>query len=132
YVQETGAGTQPVDVRLSESGWYASILQEWAEFGPELEPFHVLAAVGLVPGDAHRELPPQIVSTGLETMIAPVLEPSCLERIHPDSELIDALRERYGATNLYLVSVAEEGKARARMFSSLLHGGEDPATGSAA
>ena len=47
YVQETGVGLQPIDVRLDEDGGYASMLQEPATFGPEVDPPHVLAAIGL-------------------------------------------------------------------------------------
>jgi PhzF family phenazine biosynthesis protein len=56
YVQETGVGLQPIDVRLDEDGGYASMLQEPAEFGPEVDGPHVLAAIGLVIGEGHREL----------------------------------------------------------------------------
>jgi trans-2,3-dihydro-3-hydroxyanthranilate isomerase len=132
YVQETGAGLQPIDVRLEDGTAYASMLQEPPTFGPELEALHVLAAVGLVPGDAHRELPPQIVSTGLPTLVAPVSSSRCVSDADPDFELLDALAERHGVENFYLVCIEGEGKVRARMFTRLVEGGEDPATGSAA
>jgi trans-2,3-dihydro-3-hydroxyanthranilate isomerase len=132
YVQETGAGLQPIDVRLEGDAAYASMLQEPASFGPEVDARHVLAAVGLVPGDAHRDLPPQVVSTGLETLIAPVLAARCVADAQPDFELLDALAARHGASNFYLVCIEGEGKARARMFTQGVVGGEDPATGSAA
>jgi trans-2,3-dihydro-3-hydroxyanthranilate isomerase len=134
YVQQTGAGLQPIEVRLDGERGYASMLQEPAAFGPELEAIHILAAVGLMPGEGHPELPPQMVSTGLPTIIAPVRHPRCLSGVEPDDDLISALTERHDATNLYLVGLEEEGKARARMFTlrRLVEGGEDPATGSAA
>jgi trans-2,3-dihydro-3-hydroxyanthranilate isomerase len=132
YVQQTGAGLQPVDVRLDNGRAWASMLQEPAEFGPEIDAHHVLAAVGLVIGDAHRELPPQVVSTGLPTLIAPVLKVTCVSAAKPDFELVEALAQRYGAPNLYLVCLQEHDKARARMFTTMVEGGEDPATGSAA
>ena len=93
----------------------------------------MLAAVGLVLGDAHRELPPQVVSTGLPTLIAPVASVTLRER--REARLRAGRRARratYGAPNLYLVCLQDEGKARARMFTSFVEGGEDPATGSAA
>jgi trans-2,3-dihydro-3-hydroxyanthranilate isomerase len=132
YVQETGVGLQPVDVRLEDGTCRASMLQEPATFGPEVDVRHVLAAVGLVPGDGHRELPPQVVSTGLETLIAPVSSRRCVVDAAPDLDLIGALAERTGASNLYLVCLEGEGKAHARMFTTFVEGGEDPATGSAA
>jgi trans-2,3-dihydro-3-hydroxyanthranilate isomerase len=132
YVQQTQAGNQPVDVRLENGHAWASMLQEPAEFGPEVDPHDVVAAAGLVLGDAHRELPPQVVSTGLPTLIAPVLKVTCVSAAKPDFELVDVLTSKYGATNLYLVCMQDDGKARARMFTRFVEGGEDPATGSAA
>ena len=132
FVQETGAGLQPVDVRLDGDSAYASMLQEPPSFGPEVDALHVLAAVGLVPGDAHRDLPPQVVSTGLPTLVTPVATARCVADAKPDFELLDALAARHGADNIYLVCLHEEGPVRARMFTSFVEGGEDPATGSAA
>jgi trans-2,3-dihydro-3-hydroxyanthranilate isomerase len=132
YVQETGAGLQPIDVRLGDGVAFASMMQEPATFGPEVDARHALAAVGLVPGDAHRDLPPQVVSTGLPTLIVPVAVVRCVADARPDFELLNALAERHGASNFYLVCLAGEGKARARMFTRFVEGGEDPATGSAA
>jgi trans-2,3-dihydro-3-hydroxyanthranilate isomerase len=132
YVQETGVGLQPIDVRLEGGAFSASMLQEPASLGPEVDARHVLAALGLVPGDGHRELPPQVVSTGLETLIAPVSSVRCVAEVTPDLDLIAALAERTGASNLYVVCLEGEGHAHARMFSNFVEGGEDPATGSAA
>jgi trans-2,3-dihydro-3-hydroxyanthranilate isomerase len=132
YVQETGVGLQPIDVRLGEDGGYASMLQEPATFGPEVDPRHVLAAIGLVVGEGHRELRPQVVSTGLPTLIAPVLEVACVSRAVPHFDLIDTLKERHGFANFYVVCIRDENHVRARMFTRGVTGGEDPATGSAA
>jgi trans-2,3-dihydro-3-hydroxyanthranilate isomerase len=132
YVQQTGVGLQPVDVRLDNGGAWASMLQEPAQFGTEIDAHHVLAAVGLVIGDAHRELPPQVVSTGLPTLIAPVLKVTCVSGAQPDFELVEALTRQYEAPNIYLVCLQDDGKVRARMFTTLVEGGEDPGTGSAA
>jgi trans-2,3-dihydro-3-hydroxyanthranilate isomerase len=132
YVQQTIAGLQPVDVRIDDDRAWASMLQEPAEFGAEVDAHHVLAAVGLVVGDAHRELTPQVVSTGLPTLIAPVLSVTCVSSAKPDFELVEQLTKDYDAPNLYLVCLHEDGKVRARMFTNMVEGGEDPATGSAA
>ena len=132
YVQQTGAGLQPVDVRSEGENGFASMLQEPPVFGDEVDARHVLAAIGLVPGDGHRELPPQVVSTGIDTLIAPVSDARCVVDAKPDFELVEALADRTGATNLYVVCLEGEGKARARMFTTFVEGGEDPATGSAA
>jgi trans-2,3-dihydro-3-hydroxyanthranilate isomerase len=108
------------------------MLQEPAEFGTEVDARHVLATVGLVPGDAHRDLPPQVVSTGLPTLIAPVASVTCVRSATPDLDLVDALAQDNDFLNFYLVCLQEGGKVRARMFTRAVVGGEDPATGSAA
>jgi trans-2,3-dihydro-3-hydroxyanthranilate isomerase len=138
FVQETQAGLQPIDVRTEDVGWRAEMVQNPAEFGTELDVEAVMHAVGLNPAEAHQDLAPQVVSTGLPTAIVPVSEPASLERVAPDYEAIDAAladaEPRAGETpNFYLVWVNEEApEARARMFSTGAPGGEDPATGSAA
>jgi trans-2,3-dihydro-3-hydroxyanthranilate isomerase len=131
-VQQTHAGLQPVDVRDAHGTWSASMLQEPADFGDEVNPSHVMAAVGLLTGDAHRDLPPQVVSTGLPTLVAPVLDADAIGRSAPDHELVHHLLGGCGALSLYLVWCDGAGHARARMFTRYVAGGEDSATGSAA
>jgi trans-2,3-dihydro-3-hydroxyanthranilate isomerase len=132
YVQQTGAGLQPVEVVLRDGCARASVLQEPAQFGDELNPAHVMAAVGLLPRDADPERPPQMVSTGLDTLIAPVASNEALSRVVPDFDLIEALSDKEDF-NLYLVHLDRAREAAsARMFSRFVMGGEDPATGSAA
>jgi trans-2,3-dihydro-3-hydroxyanthranilate isomerase len=132
FVQETGAGRQPVDVRRAgEGAWSASMLQEPATFGPELEPPHVMAAAGLSTADAHRTLAPQVVSTGLPTLVVPVTAAGAIPAAAPDPALVEVLLDRHEASSFYLFWHDGDGGARARMFTPLVEGGEDPATGSA-
>ena len=137
-VQQTQAGLQPVEVRSEGPGWRAQMVQNEAEFGTELDPEPLMHAAGLNPAEAHQELAPQVVSTGLPTAIVPLSEADSLERIKPNFQAIDAAlagaEPRAGETpNFYLVwTDADAGEARARMFSTGAPGGEDPATGSAA
>jgi trans-2,3-dihydro-3-hydroxyanthranilate isomerase len=138
FVQETQAGLQPIEVKQEGERWRAEMIQNAAEFGTELDVEAVMHAVGLNAAEAHQDLAPQVVSTGLPTAIVPVSEPSSLEGVTPDLAAIDAAlagaEPRAGETqNFYLVwADTETGEARARMFSSVVPGGEDPATGSAA
>lgn len=133
FVQETGAGLQPVEVRKGDGGWRASMLQNEAEFGPELERDAVMTAVGLRAEDAHRELPPQVVSTGMPQVMAPVAEHEALARALPDYSTIFELSEPHGSIVIYLAwCEPEEGRVRARSFTRTPEMGEDPATGSAA
>jgi trans-2,3-dihydro-3-hydroxyanthranilate isomerase len=131
YHQQTLAGIQEVAVGRRGDRARASVVQERAETGPELDPAAVMAAVGLRPDDAHPSLAPQRVSTGLPALIAPVAERDALARARPDVRAIAALGQ--GVVNFYLCWVAPgDGRAAARSFPSLEVESEDPATGSAA
>lgn len=131
YVQQTGAGLQPLEVEADGDRAHASMIQSEAELGAEVAPAAAMAAVGLEDGDAHPGLAPRVVSTGLPHLIAPVAAQEALGRCAPDYEAIEALLAPLGAFNLHLVwADAEAGVARMRGF--MREGGEDPATGSAA
>jgi trans-2,3-dihydro-3-hydroxyanthranilate isomerase len=138
FVQETGAGLQPIEVRSDGGRWRAEMTQNEAEFGTTLDPAAAMGAVGLASADAHPDLPPQVVSTGLPSVIVPVKDEGALGRAAPAFDDIDELlrgaRPRAGETpTFYLVwPEPEQERARARMFSSAVPGTEDPATGSAA
>ena len=134
YVQQTGAGCQPIEVELDGNAARASMLQEPASFGPEPDVDDVLRAAGLSRGDAHRTLPAQVVSTGLAHLVAPVCDEALGRAAPPDRETLRALLEPLGATVLYLAAVdLAAGTARTRGFlvdhTAIT---EDPATGSAA
>ena len=73
-----------------------------------------------------------------KSAVVPLSEPDSLARIEPDFGAIDAalagVEPWAGETpNLYLVwADPAAGQARARMLATVVPGGEDPATGSAA
>ena len=132
YVQETGAGLQPIEVRDEGESWHASMLQREPEFGAVLDPAAALAAAGLEEGDGEAELPPQMVSTGIAHAIVPVAAAESLARARPDWEAVDALLAPHDGVVLYLAwCEPREGRGRARSFSRTAALGEDPATGSA-
>jgi trans-2,3-dihydro-3-hydroxyanthranilate isomerase len=132
YVQETVAGLQPIDVRIDGERAHASMLQEPALHGPEVERSRTLAAIGLTPEHADRPLPPQVVGSGLMQLIVPLRDAEALAAARPDYDAIAALLRPLGATVLYAVACdPANGRARARSFVSGAFG-EDPATGSAA
>ncbi len=132
YTQQTGAGLQPVEVRAEGERWRASMLQAETVFGAELDPAETMRAAGLEPGDAHPELPPQVVSTGIANAIAPLASPEALGRVAPDYEAIDALLGPHQGELLYLAwCEPQERRGRARSFARFPGLGEDPATGSA-
>jgi trans-2,3-dihydro-3-hydroxyanthranilate isomerase len=135
YVQQTKAGLQPIDVQLGDgAAAHASMLQEPAVFGPELDAAFVLGVVGLDAADAHPDLPPQVVATGVEQVIVPVRDESVLVRARPDAVLLSELLTEHRALVAYVVWPDPTGDlAQARAF--FVNGDrvlEDPATGSAA
>ena len=134
YLQETQAGLQPIDVELAGGAIHASMLQEPATFGPELDPSDVLGAVGLSYDDVHPELPCQAVSTGAFHVLAPVRDAALLAGLWPDYDRISSLLAPYaGGLCLYVTAVdTDTATARARSFATRAEMGEDPATGSAA
>jgi trans-2,3-dihydro-3-hydroxyanthranilate isomerase len=135
YVQQTLAGSQPVEVRLDGDAARASMLQEPPSFGSEHAAGGVMGAAGLDESDAHPDFPPQVVSCGTAHLMAPLRDRAALERIAPDARALRALLEPLGEMLvLYLVAVdPDNGTAHARgLFLGVDGVVEDPATGSAA
>jgi trans-2,3-dihydro-3-hydroxyanthranilate isomerase len=133
YVQQTGVGLQPIDVRLHAAHRaHASMLQEPVVHGAELPRSQVVEAIGLTPEHADRALPPQLVGSGLTQLIVPLRDRDALARARPDWAVLERLLGAHGATVLYAaVCDPAAAHARTRGFVSAAVG-EDPATGSAA
>jgi trans-2,3-dihydro-3-hydroxyanthranilate isomerase len=134
YVQQTRAGLQPIEVELAGRRARASMLQEPAVFGTELDRAQTLGPLGLQADDAHPDLPPQVVSTGGRQVIVPVRDAGVLERLAPGREPVRALLEAHEAITVYFAACEPEaGTARARSyFADPRAVAEDPATGAAA
>ena len=133
YVQQTGAGLQASEVGLDGVHATASMLQEPATLGAELNAAEALRPLGLPPTAADPDLPPQVVSTGLAHLMLPLSSVEDLSHIVPDFAAIHALLEPRGAFGVYAVFCnPATGRARARFFARDAGIGEDPATGSAA
>lgn len=133
YLQQTGAGCQEVATRrLGPDEYWASVLQDPASFGAEMDPAPLLDALGLAATDGDPALPPQVVSTGLPTLLLPLASPATVSRAVWQGGPLEAtlLGE---ARTLYLVSVdPSPGPAHARCLVLFEGVAEDPATGSAA
>jgi trans-2,3-dihydro-3-hydroxyanthranilate isomerase len=133
YVQQTGAGLQPIDVRLRDAHRaHASMLQEPAIHGEEVPRAQAMSAIDLTPEHADRALPPQLVGSGLTQLIVPLRDLDALARARPDWPALERLLEAHGAIALY-AAVCDPASAHARTRSFVSAAvGEDPATGSAA
>ena len=135
YVQQTPAGLQPIEVEVTGRTARASMLQEPAVFGPELDRAHVLDLLGLTAADAHPALVPQIVATGVPQVVVPVADAATLDRAAVTRrEPLAALLGEHGAVTLFLAHWdAASGHATARSwFVEPAAVTEDPATGAAA
>ena len=134
YTQQTGAGLQPIEVEAGERVARASMLQEPASFGAEVEAETALRALGLDVRDGAPELAPQVVATGLPQLIVPVREAAALDRVAPDAAALRGVLEGPGCVCAYVAFLdPDRESASARSFfvggAAVL---EDPATGSAA
>jgi trans-2,3-dihydro-3-hydroxyanthranilate isomerase len=135
YVQQTGAGRQRLDVLLDGAVGRVTLTQNPAEFGPTADPAPILVALGIAPTAQRSDLPPQIVSTGLPTLIVPLTDLAELTAATVDRDrLCRALVQVAGssAPTVYVVAETGSGAWRARAFAPAVPTGEDPATGSAA
>jgi trans-2,3-dihydro-3-hydroxyanthranilate isomerase len=134
-VQSTGAGEQRLEVALDGRSGEVAIHQNPPVFGLEMDAAALLEGLGLPPDAGDRALPPQLVSTGLATLVVPLAEHGTLSRIRFDwARLAPALAPLtdVAALNCYVVARRDEGRWSARCFAQDIGGGEDPATGSAA
>ncbi|MFN8131709.1 MAG: PhzF family phenazine biosynthesis protein [Solirubrobacteraceae bacterium] len=133
FVQQTPAGLQPISVRLDGDGATASMVQEPAQFGPEVAAEAALGVLGLPAEAIHPGLPAQFVSTGAPHLLVPLADAGWLARPDPDWAAIRRLLQPQRALTLYLAwADPAAGIAKARAFSDSAEMGEDPATGSAA
>ena len=134
YVQQTGAGLQPIDVELGAGAARASMLQEPASSATSSTRRPCSRALGLAASDAHPDLRPQIVSTGLTQLIVPVREAAALDRVAPGPGR--AARDPRGPRlHVAYLSFLDPDREAAQARSFFLDGPsvvEDPATGSAA
>jgi trans-2,3-dihydro-3-hydroxyanthranilate isomerase len=133
YVQQTGAGLQPIEVAFNGTKATASMLQEPAIFGAEVGAEEALRPLGLRAAAGDPDLPPQVVSTGLAHLMVPVRTLEDLARIVPNYGAIEELVAPRGAFGVYATYYDRAaGTARARFFARDAGIAEDPATGSAA
>ncbi len=86
FVQETSSGLQPLHVVIADDrlGGRATLRQNALVLGAIIDPTPILHAFGLGADDAHPDLPAQLVSTGLESLVLPVRDIAALGRVRMD------------------------------------------------
>jgi trans-2,3-dihydro-3-hydroxyanthranilate isomerase len=130
-IQTTAIGQTPVEVNLDRG--FAWMTQRGPEFGREFHDRRLVAeAAGLSADDLHPDLPMQVISTGLASLLVPVRDEATLRRAERIGSACRRATEASGGECLYYFAVRGDGDVLARMFDAALGVGEDPATGSAA
>jgi trans-2,3-dihydro-3-hydroxyanthranilate isomerase len=121
----------PVPVRFEAEGLFGEMTQPEPEFGAELDRAEVARLIGVAVEDLDPALPPQIVSTGTAFAIVLLRSAEALAQLDVNQqETMRWLRPR-GARWFYALGPTR-GDAPAWRARMQFHGGEDPATGSAA
>jgi trans-2,3-dihydro-3-hydroxyanthranilate isomerase len=121
----------PVPVRFEAEGLFGEMTQPEPEFGAELDRAEVARLIGVAVEDLDPALPPQIVSTGTAFAIVLLRSAEALAQLDVNQqETMQWLRPR-GARWFYALGPTR-GDAPAWRARMQFHGGEDPATGSAA
>ncbi|HEU4382532.1 MAG TPA: PhzF family phenazine biosynthesis protein [Anaeromyxobacteraceae bacterium] len=131
-VLELGVGPVPVSFEERPEGAFGEMHQRPPVFGAVHSRDEVAAAIGVGPEALDPVLPIQTVSTGLPFAMVPFRSLEVLSALRLGPSRLAAWTAESDARFLYLVSretVDPEARLHARM---MFHGGEDPATGSAA
>jgi len=125
----------PVPVRFPADGLFGEMTQRDPEFGVEIDPAEVARLTGLAAQDFYPEFPPQVVSTGTAFAIVLLKSVEALARLRVNQQEATAWLRGRGARWFYVLADAGatgDGGLRAFRARMQFHGGEDPATGSAA
>lgn len=126
-------GRIPVRFEVPAGGpAFGEMTQAEPRFGALHDAAAIARASGLRPEDLDPALPIQTVSTGLAFAIVPVRSLAAMRGLALDAAGAAAYAERSDARFFYFVC-REVVDASARLHARMIfHGGEDPATGSAA
>jgi trans-2,3-dihydro-3-hydroxyanthranilate isomerase len=105
------------------------------EFGEELGPAEVALLLGLTEKDLEPRLVPQIVSTGNPFAIVVLRSLAALGRLRIDQDEANTWLRLHGGRWFYVLAPAlDQNQSPSQQYRARMqfHGGEDPATGSAA
>jgi len=127
-------GEIPVEVRERDGRETLWMRQREPEFGEKLSHDDLAAVLGLPRAALDDEWPVQVVSTGLPTIVVPLMNREALTAIDLDREAYDDLVEGREAKLVHAICPDPRDDANdfaVRMFAPALGVLEDPATGSA-
>jgi trans-2,3-dihydro-3-hydroxyanthranilate isomerase len=124
-------GPVPVRFEPGSGAVFGEMTQRNPEFGVELDPAEVARLTGLALDDLNPSAPPQVVSTGTAFAIVVLRSADALSRLNVQQAEATAWLRARGARWFYVLAPTG-GTAPAFRARMQFHGGEDPATGSAA
>jgi trans-2,3-dihydro-3-hydroxyanthranilate isomerase len=130
-VQEIGARL----LELKVSGERLTMHHEATRLGAHVDPVEVASAVGLDPRSFDAAVPPRVVGTGADHLIAVIDTVPALRTADPDMSAVRAVTAAAGAEGLYLAVIGRQPtvvRAHARFFNPGMGLDEDAATGTAA
>lgn len=128
-----GVGQVPVRVERNEDRETLWMTQQPPEFGESLASETLADVLSLTPEDLDDEWPIQVVSTGLPTVVVPLVDRASLEQCEIDRRAYDTLVRDRDAKNVLVFCVDPRDDANdlaVRVFAPGLGVPEDPATGS--
>jgi trans-2,3-dihydro-3-hydroxyanthranilate isomerase len=111
------------------------MVQDHAQLGNPVPARDVAAVVGLESADLDATVPPRVVGTGADHLIAAVTSTRALSDAEPAKDALAQLTTTVGAQGLYLTVIGRHRpvtSASTRFFNPGAGLDEDPATGSAA
>lgn len=138
--QELSLGVLPVEIEF-RGGAAHRVTMTQGKFQPgeivsnENELKRLAQSLGLETSDFARDLPVQVVSTGIKSLDVPLRSLDAVKRCRIDSQLLSEIYLKYGAIGCYVFSfetIEAASKIHARFFAPDDGIGEDAATGSAA
>jgi len=126
-------GEIPVAVRERDGAETLWMTQQSPTFGDQLPHERLAAVLGLSPDQLDDDWPVEVVSTGLPTIVVPLVDRAALEAIDVDRDAYDAVTGDRDA-KLVLAFCADprepDNDLAVRMFAPYYDVPEDPATGS--
>ncbi len=132
--QELAIGVLPLEIHAVDGRPVHVVMTqgrpELGETYAEPDVAALLAALNLGRDDPRDDLPVQVASTGIGSLLVPLRDLDALGRIEPDARALKAVRGMAALSGVYLF-VLGDGAVRSRFFMPGIGGAEDPATGSA-
>jgi trans-2,3-dihydro-3-hydroxyanthranilate isomerase len=133
-VLDLDVGAVPVEVRERDGQETLWMTQQPPTFGETLAHGRLAAVLGLSAGRLDTDWPVQVVSTGLPTVIVPLVDREALAAVDLDREAYDGLTDDREAKLVHAFCPEPrdpDNDLAVRMFAPAYGVPEDPATGSA-